>query len=115
MRKDAALPSTLHSCFFYGPEEEQRGMWYSQIEQQKTGEPRRGSWAVIRTKARHPYLGSHHPTSGGPRDPSRVMDPHTSRGKAHRGETEPLGLMGYNTKPTTGRGLDDESWIGPSS
>ena len=24
------LPSTLHSSFFYGPEEEQKGMWYYQ-------------------------------------------------------------------------------------
>ncbi|WMV32379.1 hypothetical protein MTR67_025764 [Solanum verrucosum] len=52
----------------------------------------------------------HPPRSGGPHDPLRVVDHHTSRGKAHGGDTEPLGIRRQTTKPTMGRGLDDRLW-----
>uniref|UniRef100_M1DV55 Uncharacterized protein n=1 Tax=Solanum tuberosum TaxID=4113 RepID=M1DV55_SOLTU len=74
---------------------------------EQIGEPRQGSRTVKGTAVRRPARGSHPPKSGGPRYPPRAVDPHTSRGKARGGETEPPRLRRHTTEPTMGRGLNE--------
>uniref|UniRef100_M1DSF2 Uncharacterized protein n=1 Tax=Solanum tuberosum TaxID=4113 RepID=M1DSF2_SOLTU len=76
----------------------------------KIGEPRQGSRTVKGTTVHKPARGSHPTRSGGPQDPSRAMDHHTSRSKARGSQTTLIRLRHQTTEPFTGRGHDDKPW-----
>uniref|UniRef100_M1DVR3 Uncharacterized protein n=1 Tax=Solanum tuberosum TaxID=4113 RepID=M1DVR3_SOLTU len=68
----------------------------AKTEQQKKGEPQRGSWAVNRTTTRHPRRVSHTAGHGGPLAPTLTVEPHTVHQYARESMPEtPVTPRGY--------------------